>query len=506
MKVIKKICVYMTILGAVCFCFTPIYVKAETVSENMLTVDDLWEAEMAGTSQYKMETEAGTGSAKYLFLGDSTVTGYDDYQGNRVYAYPYYFQQQRRVNVDNVAIGGATFSTAYPHNIISQMNGVNLSQYEVAFFQFGINDFVRAYPLGNITSRDTNTVYGAMNVAIDRFEAAGVTCYCITPFYYEWQDSRVMNENEQFFSEYLTAIKKLCKSRNVEIIDFNTAFGVTQSNFYNYYIDSVHPNQNLQKTAGEYLHNNVFYTVDTSYVQEFVVRLYNMCLSRTPDDGGLQYWEQSLINRTVSGAGAAWGFLGSEEFTNKNLSDEEYVEVLYLVMLDREADAEGKAYWVNLLSNGISRQKVFQGFAESAEFENICMSYSIDRGNVVLSEGRDRNIGVTQFVARLYTQVLDREYDVDGLNDWCNRILDGKMSVTEVSTTGFFCSPEFLNKQLDDEEYVKVLYRTFLGREYEEEGLQYWLEQLHSGVSRDEIIKGFSYSQEFSDIMKTYGL
>ena len=506
MKVMKKVGMYLACACMFWFLFTPVCVKAETVSENTLTIDDVREAEMSGIQGNVMTTEAGTGTAKYLFLGDSTVTGYNDYQGNPVLAYSYYFGQARNAKVDNVAIGGATFSTAYPHNILSQMDGVDLSQYDVVFFQFGINDFVHAYPLGSINGKDTNTVYGAINTAIDRLENAGVTYYCVTPFYYEWQDSKVINENEQYFTEYLTAIKKICKKRNVSVIDFNTAFGITNSNFYSYYIDSVHPNQELQRKAGEYLNNAVIQTANDSAVQDFVVRLYSICLSRTPDSAGLQYWEQSLKNQAVSGAEAAWGFFGSDEFTQRNLPNEGYVELLYLTMLDRPADADGRAYWVNLLNNGVSRKKVFQGFAESTEFDHICNSYSINRGSVTLTEGRDRNIGVTQFVARLYTEALGRQYDVNGLNDWCTRITDGTMSVTEVSTTGFFCSPEFLNKQLDDEEYVKVLYRTFLGREYEEEGLQYWVNKLESGVSRDEIIKGFSYSQEFNDIMKAYGL
>ncbi|MBQ8188491.1 MAG: DUF4214 domain-containing protein [Lachnospiraceae bacterium] len=506
MKVIGKIGTCIAIVCGIWLCLTSVCVKAETVSENTLTVDDIWAAEMSGMPGNAMTTEAGTGNAKYLFLGDSTVTGYCDYKGNQICSYPYYFQQLRKASADNVSIGGATFSTAYQHNIVSQMDSVNLSQYDVVFFQFGINDFIHAYPLGSITGRDSYTVYGAINTAIDRVQANGATCYCITPFYYEWQDSKVVNENEQFFTEYLAAIKKVCQMRNVTVIDFNTAFGITKSNFYSYYIDSVHPNQSLHRMAGEYLNQMVPAYANDSAIQNFVVRLYSMCLSRTPDSDGLQYWEQSLVNQSKSGAEAAWGFFGSDEFVRKNISNEEYVELLYLTMLDRSADAEGKAYWVNLLDNGVSRMKVFQGFAESTEFGNICDSYSINRGNVVVTEGRDRNIGVTQFVARLYTEALGRKYDVDGLNDWCNRILDGTMSVTDVSTTGFFCSQEFLNKQLDNEEYVKVLYRTFLGREPEEAGLQYWMNKLESGVSREEIIKGFSYSQEFKDIMKAYGL
>lgn len=175
--------------------------------------------------------------------------------------------------------------------------------------------------------------------------------------------------------------------------------------------------------------------------------------------------------------------------------------------MNRSSDASGKSYWVNLLDSGVSRMGVFNGFAGSTEFDTICRDYGIDRGTASASEGRDKNYGVTQFVARLYTQALGRGYDIDGLNDWCNRIVSGAWSVTEVSTTGFFNSREFLNKNLNNQEYVKVLYRTFLGREYDAAGLKDWVGKLNSGaMSREQVLKGFSYSTEFANIMKQYGL
>ena len=107
----------------------------------------------------------------------------------------------------------------------------------------------------------------------------------------------------------------------------------------------------------------------------------------------------------------------------------------------------------------------------------------------------------------MYTQALGRPYDVDGLNDWCNRIVGGSWSVTDVSTTGFFESPEFRNKNLNNEDYVKVLYRTFLGREYDAAGLADWVGKLNSGaMDRTQVLKGFSNSPEFANIMREYGL
>ena len=242
-------------------------------------------------------------------------------------------------------------------------------------------------------------------------------------------------------------------------------------------------------------------------VDGFVYRLYAYALNREPDEWGLNDWKNKLTARERTGTEVAVGFFFSDEMKLRNLNDDDFVELLYKVMMNRGSDPDGKAYWLNMLNNGVSRMGVFNGFAGSAEFGAICNQYGIDRGTPVASEGRDKNYGATLFVARLYTQALGRGYDVDGLNDWCNRIVSRTWSVTDVSTTGFFHSQEFLNKNLSNEEYVKVLYRTFLGREYDAAGLADWTGKLNSGAkSRDEVLRGFSDSVEFANIMRQYGL
>ncbi len=75
-----------------------------------------------------------------------------------------------------------------------------------------------------------------------------------------------------------------------------------------------------------------------------------------------------------------------------------------------------------------------------------------------------------------------------------------------MSTRGFFNSPEFCNRNLGNDEYVKVLYRTFLDREYDGDGYDYWMNRLAGGAGRDEVLAGFANSPEFAALMKSYGL
>ena len=122
-------------------------------------------------------------------------------------------------------------------------------------------------------------------------------------------------------------------------------------------------------------------SVDASTrVRNFVGRLYRLCLGRTPDTSGSNYWSNQLQNHAISGTNCAYGFFFSPEFINAGYSNNEYVIRLYRVMLGREPDSQGLANWVGALNRGVSRQDVFYGFAHSAEFTAICAEYGIVRG------------------------------------------------------------------------------------------------------------------------------
>lgn len=247
--------------------------------------------------------------------------------------------------------------------------------------------------------------------------------------------------------------------------------------------------------------------INEAEVEAFIDRLYNKCLNRENDTDGMLYWKDQLMSKNMTGAEVAQKFFFSEEMANMNLSDSQFIETLYSVMMDRSSDESGKNYWLLLMQNGVGRKGIFAQFAESQEFTAICKNYGVTRGTAVVTEGRDKNIGATQFIARLYTKALGRTYDVDGLNYWCDGLVRKQYTAAEIATSQFFHSKEFLQKNLGDSDYVKVLYRTFLDREYDTEGLNYWLFQMRVyGMSRDVVLNEFANSQEFKNIMAQYGL
>ena len=240
-------------------------------------------------------------------------------------------------------------------------------------------------------------------------------------------------------------------------------------------------------------------------VREFVARLYKHLLGRKPDPAGLDSWTEVLKSKKESGAKVAQGFIESPEFKKRNLSDEEYISVLYRTFLDREADKAGLAEWQKVLDDGLSRLYVFKGFAESDEFTKICNDYGIIRGNVILTAPMDQNENVTKFIARCYKFCLGRKGDEAGINAWCNQILTGKNTAKQAAY-GFVFSDEFKNRNLSDEEFVKTMYRVFMDREADPAGLNSWVKVLKDGKSREHVFNGFADSDEFKKLCESYGI
>ena len=109
------------------------------------------------------------------------------------------------------------------------------------------------------------------------------------------------------------------------------------------------------------------------------------------------------------------------------------------------------------------------------------------------------------YVARIYTKALGRQPEAGGLKYWTGEINAKRKTPVEVAEQ-FFFAPEFTNKKLSNTEYVKVLYRTFMGREADKGGLDYWVGRLNKGESRKSVLEAFAGCPEFQKIVKSFGL
>lgn len=241
-------------------------------------------------------------------------------------------------------------------------------------------------------------------------------------------------------------------------------------------------------------------------LREFIIRLYVNALGRKSYAAEeVDYWYERLKSGKSDGAGVAYGFFFSDEFRNKGLSDEEYVDILYRVMFDRFGDEGGRKNWLDKLELGMSREYVYAGFANSDEFKDICTRYGVKQGRIICNAYRDQNEGVTAFVNRLYHKALGRDGDDDGMENWCRTILRKEKNMESVAY-GFIFSSEFLNHNVTNERFVQILYRTFLNREGDPEGFADWVERLNQGMDRETVFRGFARSQEFKKLAEEYGI
>jgi len=114
-------------------------------------------------------------------------------------------------------------------------------------------------------------------------------------------------------------------------------------------------------------------------VTAFVTRFYINCLGRKPDSSGLNHWVAQLASGQQTGATISEQFIFCPEFTSKNLSNYDFLTVMYRVFFGREPDSGGMEYWLNRM-NGMSRRDVMISFIRSGEFAGICSDYGIQVG------------------------------------------------------------------------------------------------------------------------------
>lgn len=239
--------------------------------------------------------------------------------------------------------------------------------------------------------------------------------------------------------------------------------------------------------------------------RDFVKRLYETLLLRSPDTQGLDDWTNQLKSGSKTGADIICGFIFSDEFTNNNYPDNQYVELLYRALFDRYPDSTGFDGWMKDLYDGLSRTYVAAGFINSEEFHNLCSRFEINPGVLTPTSITDTNPDITRFVSYLYQFILSRKCDKAGLTDWVTQLSSHQSTAAHV-VAGFIFSEEFENKDLSNQDFVTILYKTILGRTPDTSGLNDWCSALEYGMSRNYVLKGFIESTEFSKLCDKYGI
>ncbi|MGF7206209.1 Ca2+-binding RTX toxin-like protein [Skermanella aerolata] len=240
------------------------------------------------------------------------------------------------------------------------------------------------------------------------------------------------------------------------------------------------------------------FVTDPGSVEAQVYRLYGATLGRSPDNAGLRTWAGAIGEGGLPLSGAAEGFIASAEFQNRYQSQDSatFVQMLYANVLQRAGEPAGVAGWTRAIDSGMSRSDVVLGFSEAAE--NVLRTMPMVQQGLWITDGS------AAAAARMYDTVLDRHADSAGIKGWIGA-LKGGMSL-ETMAEGFMGSAEFRSKYggLDYLSFVRQLYRNVLDREPEPGGADGWAAAIAGGMSRAEIVVGFSESPEHQGRMAPF--
>ena len=112
---------------------------------------------------------------------------------------------------------------------------------------------------------------------------------------------------------------------------------------------------------------------------------------------------------------------------------------------------------------GLTNDYFIYGFIGSDEFTKICQNAGIARGNITLTDVKDKNPKIASFCSRMYT-TCHRTTDTTPrvCNDWVNQIVSGNCPASDAVIGIFSNSEEFKKRNLSDADYVTAFYKTLL--------------------------------------------
>ena len=194
------------------------------------------------------------------------------------------------------------------------------------------------------------------------------------------------------------------------------------------------------------------YTHSTENYRYFVTQAYLRFLKRGPDENGLTFWVDQMMNRGLTDEHLESGFAASPEyFATNGGTDVGLVQGMYHDLLLRAADQQGLDFWVGQLEGGVSVAAVAFGFTASRERESIRVTDD-------------------------YMRYLGRGPDQNGLDFWLGQFLHGVTNETLIG--GFVGSVEYFYNPSkgkgNEAAWISAAYGDVLHRPAAPSDIAYW--------------------------------
>ncbi len=124
----------------------------------------------------------------------------------------------------------------------------------VIFLDFGINDYVKGFPVARENPYDCDTYVGAMRSGIEKLQAMfpNGRLVLVTPNFIRYNNfgTNPVGEAADVFTDYVEALRGLAEEYALPMLDFYAGLGIDQDNYTDYLQDEIHPNETSRFNMG----------------------------------------------------------------------------------------------------------------------------------------------------------------------------------------------------------------------------------------------------------------
>jgi len=111
------------------------------------------------------------------------------------------------------------------------------------------------------------------------------------------------------------------------------------------------------------------------------------------------------------------------------------------------------------------------------------------------------------FVTLLYNRILGRGPDSEGFAAWLERIENGIFTGADIVSSFIFGEESQSNiGDYSNEEFITFLYQVLFNREPDYDGFNAWLFRMTDGMTNEEVVSGFTHSEEFINLCNIFGI
>ena len=274
------------------------------------------------------------------------------------------------------------------------------------------------------------------------------------------------------------------------------------------FTDVLSSNIDTSLNIGKYLYlENEVFVRETQHLDNlnFVKQLYQAFLRREADPGGLKANVQQLNNgalrenlvRGIRASGEADGvFLQVIDC----LDDPTFIDVVHCVYLNPENRQPRRKKDLTALKNGISRSEVFKRLKQFQQLQTALKTLQEDyyqADSKFLT--KTQHLNDEDYVKTLYQTFLKRTADPGGLDSCIQKMIHGtsrqdilySLRTCEEAANVFV---DQLTRSLDNSTFVEVAYLAFRKQKFTPQQKAKDLEILESGKIRQTILRNFDQS------------